>query len=363
MLAEPLEGIGRYAYELIKHMAHAHPETEFHLIFDRAVPAYSLGANVKYHRVGIPARHPWLWHLWFEYSFKKKVQELKPGIIFSPEPYMSLSIDIPSIITCHDLAYIHYPDFNKKRHLKYLRNQFPKFHNAAVHIIAVSDFTKQDLIKQLDIEEKKVSVVHHGVSPEFRPYSEKEIADFRSGHNLVFHYFLYVGALHPRKNIVNLINAFEQFKQENKTDHKLILAGRLAWQYQVITRTINQSPYRRDILHLGFFTGDVAGLINAAEAMCYISLFEGFGMPVLEAMACGTAVICSEKSAMSEVAGEAAIKVDPKDIMSIDHAMKSITNEEEVKNSLIAKGMNRANQFDWTDSAEKAHSILEEYKQ
>lgn len=358
MITDPLEGIGRYAVEIIRYMAMAHPEAGFHLIFDRSVPRYSLGDNVFYHRTGWPARHPWLWYWWFEYSFRRKAEQQKATVIFSPESYMCLSTRIPTVVTCHDLAYLHYPQFNKKSHLSYLQKYFPAFHRAASHTIAVSHFTKDDLINQYNIKADDISVLYHGISKDFKPWSQDKIDSFRKNNDLHQPYFLYVGAIHPRKNVIRLIQAFNLFKEEHGSDHQLVLAGRMAWQYNDVISAITSSSYCRDIRHKGYFKGDLAGLINGAEALCYVSLFEGFGLPVLEAMACGTAVICSADSAMSEITDGAALLADPTDARDIADAMSAVTLDYEKKHQYISAGLKRILKFSWEKSAEETYNIL-----
>jgi glycosyltransferase involved in cell wall biosynthesis len=354
-----LEGIGRYAQEIISRMVIEHPQDEFHLIFDHEPSErFRFGSNVYFHKVGLPARHPILWYLWLEYSFYNVVKKIQADIIFSPESFISLRSGIPTVMTTHDLAFEHDDTFNKRIHINYLLRQVPKFHHKAAAIICVSEYTRQDVIKRYTIPEGKTHVVYNGVSSEFKPVSGQKVGDFKNEMGLLIPYFLYVGAIHPRKNIVNLIKAFEQFKKSYNTAHQLVLAGRMAWKYRNIDQLIRESEYKTDIKQIGYFDGDLNMLINGAEGLCYLSLFEGFGMPIIEAMAAGTPVIASHISAIPEVTGAAALLVDPHNINEIAAQMYQIIHDQLLREKLINEGFLRAQLYNWDEAAHKTYKIL-----
>lgn len=355
-----IEGIGRYAIEVIQRISHQHREDEIHLIFDhKPDEVFKFGDNVYLHQVGWPARHPILWRLWFEFSFKRIIDKIQPDVIFSPESYMSLGVDAPTVITTHDLAFEHYPEYNKRAHLKYLKHWFPLFHQKAKKVICVSKFTQEDVIQQYGLAQTQTRVIYNGVA-HIEDYSQSQIAEFKDEHSLEAPYFLYLGAIHPRKNIVNLIRAFDHFKAHSNSSHKLVLAGRLAWSYSDVKVAIAESAYQSDIIQLGFFDGDKNLLLAGAEALCYVSLFEGFGLPLLEAMRVGTPVITAQVSSMPEIAAEAALYVDPSDIVNISSAMGQLVRSSSLRQKLIVNGYERVKDFNWQSTAEQVYQVLKE---
>lgn len=356
---DSIEGIGRYAVEVIKRISRDHPEDDIHLVFDhRPDPIFKFADNVYLHQVGWPARHPTLWRFWFEFSFRRFVNQLKPDVVFSPESYMSIGVNMPTVITTHDLAYLHYPKYNKKVHINYLKRWFPRFHESATSIICVSNYTRDDVIEQYGIERSKLKVIYNGVSQEGVEYSSEELDQFKHDHRLDRPYFLYLGAIHPRKNIVKLIEGFNYFKAMNGTEHILVLAGRLAWDFQDVSQAVAASAFKSDIRVLGYFEGNKDLLLKNAIALCYISLFEGFGLPLLEAMRVGTPVIASHVSALPEIGGDAALYITPTDIKGISEAMNQVVANEGLRHDLIEKGYERIKLFSWDTTAKKVYQAL-----
>lgn len=359
LLKGKLEGIGWYTYEILKRMVDAHPEDDFFFLFDRPYDQkFVFAANVTGIVVPPPARHPVLWYLWFEVAIPRILKKIKADVFFSPDGYCSLRSKVPTLMTMHDLAYLHYPEQVDSLTERYYRYFVPRFLNRAEKVATVSDYVKNDIIKSLQIPADKIFRAYNGARDEFKPLVEDSKQLIRNQYSDGKEYFLYYGALHPRKNIVNLINAFERFKSINNTSTKLLLIGRMAWQTSEIENRIKNSPFAADIKHINYLDTSLPLLVASAKAVVYISLFEGFGLPVLEAMKCGVPVITSDVTSMPEVAGDAAICVDPQDVNEIVKALEKLETDKHIATILVQKGHDRSTFFSWDLTAEAIYRSI-----
>jgi len=355
------EGIGRYTQEMIKHLSSSNSSDEYHILLDRDYqPSWLKELPVKTHVVAPQARHPILWSLWYEWSVPRILDTIGADVFFCPEGYLSKKTAVPTVMTVHDLAYLHYPEGIYASHLRYWKKNTRAFVNRADHLIAVSDFTKNEVVQHFPNSEHKMTVIGHGVGDEFRPISKDEQEHTRARLTEGQPYFLYLGSMHPRKNVVRLIEAFELYKKKDKTNRYLVLAGRLAWKSEEIKRKINSSSCRDYIIYESDIEGKIPTLIGTADALCYVSLLEGFGLPVLEAMACGVPVITSRESAMSEVCGEFALYVDPSDVKDIARGLGRVQKDGDTRRSIIKKGLERAARFKWNKAAKEVHNVLQQ---
>jgi len=360
LIHNQLEGIGWYTYEVAKNLALMNPDDEFVFLFDRPFSKeFIFSDNVKGIHVPPPARHPILFKLWLDYSLKFVLDRFQPDIFLSPDNFCSLSYKGKTALVVHDLAYLHFPDQIPSVHLKYYQRYMPKFLKRADVIIAISEATKVDILRLLPKAESKIQVVHNGVRNDFRPLSIAEQQSVKLHFSQGKDYFLFIGALHPRKNIGRIIQAFNIFKQSYKTDQKLILCGRFAWHYDAIQKLIDASAFNNDIIHLNHVgSEEILRLTGGATALLYPSLFEGFGLPILEGFRSGVPVITSNLSSMPEVAGDAALLVDPFSVQAIASSMKTIHDDKNISKQLIAKGLERASQFNWETTARSIYEIL-----
>jgi glycosyltransferase involved in cell wall biosynthesis len=360
LLKGRMEGIGRYIFETTKRMVLEHPEDEFYFFFDRGYdPSFLFADNVIPIVVHPQARHPILWYLWFEWSVPYYLKKHKIDVFFSGDTYASMKTNVPTLIVCHDIAYKHYPDHIRGSHKKYYQKNFPKFHRKADHIVAVSNFTKQDIVSTYDLDAERVTIGYNATPNGFEPLSEELKNEIRQELTKGKPYFIYVGSLHPRKNVVNLIKAFDIFKIENGCDHKLVLVGRMAWKNEELKKTYETTVHRDDIIFTGHISNEqLPRYLAAAEALTYVSVFEGFGIPILEGMSSGTPVITSNVSSMPEVAGDAALLIDPHDPKSIAGGMQEIISNKPLRQDLISKGIERAKTFSWDNTANHIYKEL-----
>jgi len=341
-------------------MVLAHPEDEFYFFFDRPFDAQFIYAeNVKPIIIGPPTRHPFLWYYWFEKRIPLALKKYNCDVFYSGDTYMSLSTPTPTVLVCHDIAYAHYPEHIPWLKRKYYQKYFPLFHKKADHIITVSETTKRDIIASYDLDGSKITTAYNSVKNGIMKLDEDSKDSIRKEYTSGCRYFIYVGSIHPRKNVVNLIQAFDQFKKQSGADCKLVLIGRLAWNTDEFSIAMETAEFKKDIIFLQeLFNEQVNAMIAAAEAMVYVSLFEGFGLPVVEAMASDVPVITSNVSSMPEVAGDAAVLVDPLNYKMIANAMSQIYDNDSLRAELIAKGRIQIEKFSWDKTAAITYDVI-----
>ena len=251
--------------------------------------------------------------------------------------------------TVHDLTTIIYPEFHKRNVIRHHDKIFHYFKKKASLIIAVSENTKIDVMKYLNVPEKKIRVIYHGVEKEFQKIDDGEYLKHRlRGIGIDYPYIFYLGTLEPRKNVERLIEAFIQLKKRNQINEKLVISGIKGWGHQSIFDKVASSGIEKEIIFTGFVPNEfLPFLYNGASAFVYPSLYEGFGLPVLEAMACGVPVVTSNVSSLPEVAGDAAILLNPYSVDELADGIWRILSDEDLRNSCITKGIERAKSFTW----------------
>jgi len=355
LLKGKLEGIGWFTYQTLERIVRDHPEHEFIFFFDRPYdPMFVFAPNVKAVVVHPQARHPILFYLWFEWSIPFMLRKHKIDLFLSPDSYMSLSTKVPTCLVIHDLAFEHYPEHFVLSHRLYWRHYSPLFAKAAKRIATVSTFSKEDISHKYGIAPDKIDVVYNGAHDEYRPLSITEKESVKQKYADGCEYFVFAGALHPRKNIVNLLKAFIIFKKRQHTNMKLVIAGRLAWKYEEVEEMKATMPFKEDVKWVGYMNVDeLSQLIGGAYTLVYASLFEGFGIPILEALQCDVPAIVSNTSSMPEVAGDAALLVDPSSPEDIADKMHQLYKDEALRSKLIQNARVQVKKFDWNISAAK----------
>ncbi len=355
-----MEGIGRYTKEIIIHLVRTHPDDHFYILLDRNyIPEWLKQLDVEIIVVRPQARHPLLWYAWYEWRLPACLKRIQPDVLFCPEGYLSKNTKVPTVMTVHDLAFKHFPKGTYPSHIRYLRKKTSEFIDRADHIMCVSSYTEKDLHEHYPNAKGKTSAVGHGVGPEFTPMSNTEKEKIRQSLTGGIPFILYLGSMHPRKNITRLIEAFEMYMAEGQARKYLVLAGRLAWKSESIRKKIEGSSFGDYIIYGSDLGIEIPQLVGSAEVLCYVSLLEGFGLPTLEAMASGTPVITSRDSAMSEVCEEAAIYVNPRDAHDIKNSLVYLVNHEDVRQQLVTKGIERAASFRWERTADHVYRVLQ----
>lgn len=352
LLKGKLEGIGWVAFETLKRIVLAHPEVEFYFIFDRKPDTMFLIAdNVKPVVLFPQARHPFLFIWFFELSIPLALRRIKADLFYSPDGYLSLSSKVPQVVEFHDLNFEHFPGDMPKIHLWHYKKFFPKFARKAKRIVTVSEFSKQDIVDCYQVNPDKIDVAYNGVNEIFKPLSEAEQKIVRAHYSFGHPYFMFVGSLHPRKNLARLFTAFDKFKKRSQNDVKLVIVGEKRWWTEPIQRAYDAMSCKEDVVFAGRLSAeDLHRVTAAALASVYVSYFEGFGIPILEAFKCDTPVITSNVTSMPEVAQDAALLVDPFNEDDIADAMVKVLDED-VRKTLVEKGRKRAEDFSWNQAA------------
>jgi len=355
LLKGKLEGIGWFTYQTLERIVRNHPEHEFIFFFDRPYdPSFVFASNVTPVVVSPQARHPILFYLWFEWSIPYMLKKYKADLFLSTDGYLSLRTKVPTCLVIHDLAFEHYPDHFVLSHRIYWRHYSPLFARKAKQIATVSTFSKNDISKHYGINPAKIDVVYNGSHDEFKLLTWDEREQVKKQYADGCEYFVFAGALHPRKNIVNLLKAFIAFKKRQRSNMKLVIVGRLAWKYEEVEEMRAEMPFKDEVKWVGYMEiNELSKVMGGAYALVYASLFEGFGIPILEALECGVPAIVSNTSSMPEVAGDAGLLVDPTDVQDIADKMELLYKDETLRTKLIEAAKDQVKKFDWNESARK----------
>lgn len=347
-----MDGIGWFTYETTRRIVEAHPEHTFFLFFDRP-PATDLPLPANARKIVLmpPARHPVLWWLFFEISVPMALRWYKIDLFLSPDGYIPLHSPVPALSVIHDLNFEHSADNLRPSHQRYMSHFSPRFARKATRIATVSQYSKEDIANTYKIDSKKIDVVYDGANSHYRPHSEEEKRAIRVRFTDGKPYLIFISTILKRKNLASLLLAFDEIKTTDTTGLKLIVVGRKVWWRDEMAEAYDHMQHRSDVLMLGHVNPDeLAALLSASEALVYPSYFEGFGIPILEAMYAETAVIASQTTSMPEVGGDAVLYIDPTRPEDITHAIRMLQNPD-LRENLIAKGRLQRTKFSWDNTA------------
>jgi glycosyltransferase involved in cell wall biosynthesis len=356
-----LDGIGWFTAETLSRITKQHPEHEFIFIFDRPFDnSLIFSSNITPVVVPPAARHPLLFYIWFEHMIPAALKRVNADIFLSTDSYLSLSANVPTILVMHDLNFEHHPQDLPWLVSKYLRYYFPKFAAHASRIATVSKFSRNDISELYGVNPEKIDIVYSGAGEQFIPISPDEQVIVKTQFSQGRDYFLSIGALHPRKNLENLLRAFDQFKEKDKKGMKLLVVGAKYWWTDEMKKAYEGMRYRDDVIFTGRLSSlDLRKVIASAFAMTYVSYFEGFGLPIVESLFCDVPVITSNLTSMPEIAGDAALLVDPFNPVSIADAMNQLVNDNNVRTQLIENGRIRRKEFSWQKTSERLWETIE----
>ena len=361
LIKDKLEGIGWFSYETLRRITRDHPEHQFYYLFDRNYDEHFITSdNITPLVVRPQARHPVLYYLWFEKSIPRVLEKIKHDLFFSPDGYLPLTSPFKSMNVFHDLNFEHYPEDLPVTERKFYRYYFPRYARKACRIATVSEFSKRDIINQYRIAPEKIDVVYNGANELYTPVSDQVRHETMRTYSEGVPYFLFIGALHPRKNLANLFKAYDYFRKKNDLRVKLLIVGKKKWWTKKIKNAFEQMDHQEDVIFTGRLgIAELHKVLASALALTYVSYFEGFGIPILEAFRCGTPVITSNITSMPEVAGRAALLVNPFSVTSIAEGLKKIATDETLRNTLIKAGSERAGDFSWQRSSELLWNSIE----
>jgi glycosyltransferase involved in cell wall biosynthesis len=354
LLHNKLDGIGWFSYQTLKRITQNNPDVHFVFLFDRDYnDEFIFSDNITPLVIGPQARHPFLYYAWFHVSVKNLLNRLNPDLFLSPDGFLSPGATCKQLPVIHDINFLHNPKDLKPLTSKYYNHFFPKYAKLATRIATVSEYSKADISKNYQIDANKIDVVYNGINEGFNPLSEvdKQLTREKFSHGKP--YFLFVGSQSPRKNLNRLIAAFDLFKQKTQSDFKLVLVGAVYSSEGDVKRAIDKSKYKHDII----FTGrqnqiELEKIMASAFALAFVPYFEGFGIPIVEALQCETPVICSNTTSMPEISGNAGLHVDPFDVNSICEGMLDIFNNDAKRLQLIENGKIRKDLYSWDKSAD-----------
>ncbi|MBK7856338.1 MAG: glycosyltransferase family 4 protein [Bacteroidetes bacterium] len=363
LLKDKLEGIGVYSQEILSRLVKLNPQHRFIFLFDRNYNTdFIYSDNVTGVVVHPPTRHPLLWQIWFNWSVPSALKKYKTDLFFSPDGYLSLRTNVKQVSVIHDLNFELYPEFVPKNIYRYYHKNFPLFAQKAQHIFTVSGFSKKEIERLYQVDSDKITVTYNAASNHFKPLDVETKVKVRKQFTNGAPYFVYAGSLHQRKNIANMLLAYDAFKRQFQSPVKLLLAGNKMFADEQSDAVYENMHYKESVIFAGRLSDTaMSEAMGASIALLYVSFFEGFGIPIVEAMNCGVPVITSNTSSMPEVAGDAAILVNPNNVSEITQAMHQLATQKELRDTLIEKGNERKKIFSWDESAQKVSMVLNNF--
>lgn len=358
-------GVGNYVLHLLRGLEQAGPGHQLFLV-GQAANFEALGRDLPAPGEALCTRlshesHPLgdLWeHLWLPGALDRSGVDVLHG----PATLVPLTNSRhASVVTIHDLVAFLFPDTIPRKYALYMRWLIRRVVHRADHIISVSRNTKDDLVQVLGVTPEKITVVYEAPTSRFQRVEDQNALEaVRRRYGIDGPFFYHLGNIEPRKNLVRLIKAFLKVRSRRPGEVKLVISGQKGWLTNKIFRALGPMDYGQDIIFTGYLpTSDLPLLMNASLAFVFPSLYEGFGLPVLEAMCCGTPVVTSNISSLPEIVGGAAVLVDPYDERAIANGMERVLEDAELRAELRAKGIERARQFSWQRAAQETLMVYD----
>ncbi|MCS7287054.1 MAG: glycosyltransferase family 1 protein [Anaerolineae bacterium] len=340
-------GIGRYVINLVKALRELNPPEEFFIFQSRKDRTLLASPPFKTAYLWTPSHH-----LLEQVTLPLELWPHRLTLLHSPDFIPPFRFPGLSVITVHDLAFLIYPQILTKESIRYY-GQIEEAVERADHIIAVSHWTKKDLVERLGVPEAKITVIYEAAEEIYRPINSREaFFKVREFFGLNERFILFVSTIEPRKNVPTLLKAFRILRERCREEVKLVLVGGKGWLSENVFEMVDRLNLRREVLFLGFVPAEkLLYLYNAASLLAHPAIYEGFGLPILEAMACGLPVVASNAASIPEVTGSAAVLVDPEDEEALAAAMRRILKEPEFAQELREKGLKRASIFSWKKTA------------
>lgn len=368
-VTSPLSGIGRYALEMARHLPRCGEVSKVSYLRGREVgdswsvtqePAAEPADGI---RKGMRAMLPYRFLLrpyrrMRAQSLAQRLHPFSDHVFFSPNFSMP-PVAGPSIVTLHDLSVFHFPHFHPRDRVNFLEDQIAYAVAHAGHLVTDSDFVRRELIQLMSVSKDRISVVPLGVSPAFKPRPRREIVSTLNRYGLPeTGYVLSVGTLEPRKNLALLLSAYDQQSSALKKRFPLVVTGASGWKDKALLQYLEKLQQKGEVIHLNYVPEEDLPIIYAgATVFAYLSHYEGFGLPVLEAMSCGIPVVCADTSALPELCGDVALFAKPSDLAEIKHRLQRALEDDEWRLSAADKGIKRSAHFTWQNAADKIAKI------
>lgn len=351
LLSDRPSGIGRYILRLLQHLRPA-PEMEMVAYVPHGVRSSRLNSAVPFREVPVPPDSSVKRILWEQTGLPRHLRRNGTLLLHGTAFALPLAWRGPSIVTVYDLAFLRHPETFHRSNRLYLRAATVWSTRRARRVIAISSFTARELHELLRVPEEKIAVIYSGVDDRFAPAPVEAQRAARAKYGLDRPYFISVGTLEPRKNLVTLIEAYACLLQTRHDVPDLILAGKPGWLFAPIFARIRTLGLESRVRTTGYVhEADLPALYSGAVALVYPSVYEGFGLPPLEAMACGTPVLASNTTSLPEVVGDAGLLITPNDVAAWTHGLEELMQDRELTRRLRARGLARATRFRWESTA------------
>jgi len=348
-----IDGIGNFTIETLKVLIAKHPEIEFQILCDKNFTEnYFDFPNAKKYHIFPPYRHPLLYLFYMEIIVGIFLKKHKPSIFLSMEGFLCLSSKCKQLPIIYDLNFEHQPKDLPFRNRIYFRTFYPKFARKATRIATISDYSKNDIVNTYGIDKNRIDNVSCGVKQNFFPIQDVVKNEIKIKYSAGNEYFFFIGSIHPRKNIVRLLQAFQLFKATSSSNFKLILAGNIFWGDENVQAVLSTMNNKDDVIFTGRVSDEeLVKLLGSSFALTFVPTFEGFGLPIVEAFQSEVPVICSNTTSMPEVAGNAALLVNPFSVENIADQMKMLYNNKLLRKELVERGNIQKNLFTWDRTA------------
>jgi glycosyltransferase involved in cell wall biosynthesis len=357
-------GTGYYAQKLMEFLGRADGENEYFLFCPMGYREYLEHAGMfdypNFHIVEVHARGQIAQSAWRQYGLPRQIRRFGIDVFHFPSFIASLRAGVPSVLTVHDLCFVLFPETFSRLRQPYYRYVIPRSITHCDAIIADSESTRNDILKHMKMVDGRVRTIHLGVDPVYFYHvaDEHRRAELRRRYSLPADFILYVGTLEPRKNIPRLVRAVAYGIVSKGLPHHLVIAGRKGWLYNEIFKEVRALNVSERVHFPGHVEpSELAVLYSMARALAYPSLYEGFGLPCLEAMSCATPVITSDRSSLPEVVGDSALIVDPLSVESIANALRQICSDDDYHRNLSGRSLKRARRFSWLTTAKKTVEV------
>ena len=353
-IASEPTGTEIYSLRLIQEMLRLSAEYEFRL-YTRSDPPQGMFPAAAVRAIPFP-------RMWTHLRLSWEMLRFPPDVLFVPAHVLPLIHPRRTVVTVHDLGYLRFPDAHPARQRVYLALSTWWNVHVASHIVADSKATKIDITTRYRVDPSKLSIVYPGVNESLYPVEEREQIEIaKTRYGIDGRYFLYLGRLQPRKNLSALVASFNELLPELAPDFRLVLAGKVGWMTETLFSQIVELRLEKRVILPGYVADtDKAALLSGAEAFLFPSLYEGFGLPVLEAQSCGCPVMTSTTSSLPEVVGDSALLVDPSDRQAITDAMRRLAADSDLRRDLSAAGQRNVRRFSWASSAQALLHVIDD---
>jgi glycosyltransferase involved in cell wall biosynthesis len=346
-------GVRTYTMEVIRRLLSRKSTSEYHVVYDarRYVGTFE-GATEHV----VPIRHPLLRFFWDQWQLPSALRRIAPDLVHYFKPAMATRAVAQSVATMYDVMPLLFPDTQTFAQRTYWRQQLPRTARLCTHLLTISECSKRDIVENLQVAPERITVTPPGVDPRFRPVPPAARAALRGQYRLPERFYLFLGTIEPRKNIARLIRAFSRIA--GAVPHDLVIAGKWGWRFGDV-KTAAANPRIRSRVHFLSHVAaeDLPALYSAADAFIFPSLYEGFGLPPLEAMACGTPVVTSNVSSLPEAVGPHAELVNPRDEEALARAMERLVMDRTVHDRLANEGVVWSRAFTWDRTAEQTIAV------